>query len=107
MSDLDELGPVQGVRTKTAADILASGANTFRDRQAVYGSNYRTVAPAVAALFPDGVPSALVTTDAWHLFELIMVKLSRFAISNLTHKDSIHDTMVYAAMIEAILMEKE
>jgi hypothetical protein len=84
-------------------DILEAMAATFRERNAVYGSNYLRVAPIMKALWPEGVPSALVTTDRWHLFELIVVKLTRFAISGLAHKDSIHDAAVYAAMIEADL----
>lgn len=92
---------------KDAAMILDQMADTFRQRNAVYGDNYRMVAKLVKVLFPNGVPSELVTTDQWHLFELKLVKLSRFAISGLTHIDSIHDDAVYAAMIESILHEKE
>lgn len=88
-------------KPRTADEILTAMAATYRERNAVYGDNFRTVAPTIAALFPNGVPSELVTTDRWHLFELIIVKLSRFAQSNLTHTDSIHDAGVYAAMIEA------
>lgn len=90
-----------------AADILAGMADTYRERNAVYGDNYRMVAKLVAVLFPRGVPPELVVTDQWHLFELKLVKLSRFAISNLTHIDSIHDDAVYSAMIEAILHEQQ
>jgi hypothetical protein len=93
--------------SRTAADVLAEMAQTYRERNKVYGDNFRMVAKLVAVLFPNGVPSELVVTDQWHLFELKLVKLSRFAISNLTHVDSIHDDAVYAAMIEAILTEKE
>lgn len=92
---------------KDAAMILDQMADTFRQRNAVYGDNYRMVAKLVKVLFPNGVPSELVVTDQWHLFELKLVKLSRFAISGLTHIDSIHDDAVYAAMIESILHEKE
>jgi hypothetical protein len=92
---------------KDAAMILDQMADTFRQRNAVYGDNYRMVAKLVKVLFPNGVPSELVVTDQWHLFELKLVKISRFAISNLTHIDSIHDDAVYAAMIESILHEKE
>lgn len=86
--------------------ILDNMADTFRRRNAVYGDNFRMVAKLVKVLFPDGVPPELVVTDQWHLFELKLVKISRFAISNLTHQDSIHDDGVYSAMIESILTEK-
>lgn len=88
------------------AIILDEMAETFRQRNAVYGDNYRMVAKLVKVLFPNGVPPELVVSDQWHLFELKLVKLSRFAISNLTHTDSIHDDAVYSAMIESIIHEQ-
>lgn len=88
-------------------EVLESMARTFRERNAVYGDNYKMVAQLVAVLFPDGVPQGLVLKDQWHLFELILVKLSRFAVSNLSHIDSVHDAAVYAAMIEAIITSEE
>lgn len=91
----------------TAADVLAGMAQTFRERNAVYGSNYLMVGPMMTILFPSGVPPELVTHHSFHLFELMLVKLSRFAISNLTHQDSVHDLAVYAAMIESIIINKE
>ena len=94
-------------KEKTAADVLAEMSNTFRERNAVYGDNYKMVAKIVAILLPNGVPPELVVTDQFHLFELIIVKLTRFSVSHLSHKDSIHDTAVYAAMIEAILTNEE
>jgi len=94
-------------QAKTTDQILGEMAQTFKERNAVYGDNYRMVSKLMAVLFPHGVPSELVTTEHFHLFELKLVKLSRFAISNLTHMDSIHDDAVYSAMIESILTEQE
>jgi hypothetical protein len=91
----------------SADKILEKMAKTFRERNAVYGDNCKMVPKLVAVLFPKGVPPELVITDQWHLFELKLVKLSRFAISNLTHKDSVHDDGVYSAMIESILEQRE
>jgi len=86
-----------------ASDILAEMGTTFAERNAVYRDNYLRVAPVIRALWPTGVPSELVTSDRWHLFELLVVKLTRFATSGLTHQDSVHDAAVYAAMIESDL----
>jgi len=83
-------------------EILEEMAETFRERNKIYKDNYRTTGKVMAILFPDGVPSELVVQDHFHLFELILVKISRYAISGLTHIDSIHDAAVYAAMCEAI-----
>lgn len=81
-------------------ETLRNMAKTFEERNAMYGDNYKRVAPIMRVLFPDGVDKELLLADHWHLFELMVVKLTRFAVSGLTHKDSIHDTAVYAAMIE-------
>lgn len=86
----------------TAADILDQMAATFRERNAVYGDNFRMVGRMMEVLFPGGAPPELLHSDQFHLFELILVKLSRYAISGLQHRDSIHDAGVYCAMCEAI-----
>lgn len=92
---------------ESAAEVLRAMADTFEAKNTTYGNNYLRVAPVVKALFPDGVPPHLVVEDRWHLFELLLVKLTRFAVSELTHIDSIHDAGVYAAMVEADLRRKE
>lgn len=88
-------------------EILEEMASTFRERNKVYGDNWRMVGKMMAVMFPQGVQLvAAEDYDVWHLFELVIVKLSRFAISDLEHQDSIHDLAVYAAMIEAILKQQ-
>ena len=93
--------------TRDAALILDEMADTYRQRNAIYGENFRIVPKLVCALFPEGVPPDMVWRAEWHLFELMLVKLSRFAVSGLTHIDSIHDAAVYAAMVEACLHEAQ
>lgn len=97
-----QLTGIQPRPATTAGDVLAAMAVTFKERQSVYKDNYKMVAKLMAVLFPEGVPPELVVQDQFHLFELILVKLSRYAISNLTHRDSVHDLAVYGAMCEAI-----
>jgi len=92
------------MKEKTAADILADMAETYRERNKVYGDNYKRVGDVMAALFPDGVRlDAPHEFNVWHLFELMVVKLTRFANSGLKHQDSIHDLAVYAAMVESLI----
>lgn len=93
--------------SKTADVILNEMAATFKERNAIYGSNYKMVGKLMAVLFPNGVPPEILHSDQFHLFELKLVKLSRFAISGLKHHDSIHDDGVYSAMIEAIILEDQ
>ena len=62
----------------------------------------------MSGLFPDGVNLKTIDDyNTWHLFELMIVKLTRFANTNLTHRDSIHDAAVYAAMIESLIPEED
>ena len=91
---------------QSVPEILRTMAETYEQRNAVYGDNFKNVAPLMKALFPDGVPERLVTTSTWHLFELVVVKLTRFANSNLKHTDSVHDIAVYSAMIESELTKE-
>jgi hypothetical protein len=86
---------------RTAADILEEAGKTFRERNAVYKDNADNVGKVMAALFPNGVQIKTAEDHKmYHLFELIIVKLTRFANSGLIHTDSIHDMAVYAAMCE-------
>lgn len=98
--------PAHTAERRTAADILEAMAATMRERNAVYKDNFRMVAPIMRVLFPAGVPPELVATDKFHLVELIIVKLTRFAASNFTHTDSIHDAGVYAALVQQCLIEE-
>ncbi len=88
----------------TVPDILTKMAETYKERNKVYGDNYKNVGRVMKALFPDGVElRSAEDFNTWHLFELIVVKLIRFANADLSHKDSIHDIAVYAAMLEELL----
>lgn len=87
-------------------DILEAMAKTYRERNAVYGDNWKNVGDVMLRLFPQGIELRDAQAfNRWHLFELIIVKLTRFANSGLIHIDSIHDIAVYAAMLEAALQE--
>lgn len=89
---------------KTAANLLREAAKTFEARNKVYGNNYLNVGGAMAALFPDGM--IVKTAHDWnrlHIFLLGIVKLSRYAVNwNSGHQDSIHDAIVYAAILESL-----
>lgn len=88
----------------TAADILAEAAKTYLERNKVYGDNFLRVGGALQAFSPDGI--TLKTKDdhnRFHLFVLAIVKMSRYAVNwEKGHQDSIHDAVVYGAMLEAL-----
>ncbi len=92
----------------SADEILLSMSETFRERNKIYGDNYKVVGEIMMALFPEGVKlSSKDEFNKWHLFELMVVKLTRFANTDLSHRDSIHDAAVYAAMVESLLPKEK
>lgn len=105
-------GPVQPQfetppnRPQDAGDLMAAMARTFKERNAVYGNNAEVVGRVMAALFPNGVKLKTPKDfELWHLLELVIVKLTRFTQSELTHEDSIHDLAIYAAMVELLVKD--
>lgn len=97
-----------GCAARNPADVLQGMADTFRERNKVYGDNYKRVGAVMEAMFPDGIQlNTAAGYNKWHLFELMVVKMTRFANSGLKHQDSIHDLAVYAAMVEFLTEEKE
>lgn len=86
------------------AESLERMAVTFRARNGEYKDNYKVAGAMLAAMFPDGMPK---DHEVGHLLSLIVVKLSRFAASGMTHRDSVHDAGVYSAMIDSILENRE
>jgi len=80
---------------------LERAAATFRERNAQYGDSWRRFGTVAAALFPDGVT---IRTEAdwarWGVLFHVIDKLSRYA--GAPHRDSAHDLINYAAMLEAL-----
>lgn len=97
------------VSEKFSADkILADASDTFLERNSIYKDNYKMVGRLMEVMFPAGIElRTREEFDKWHLFELLIVKLTRYVSTGLKHHDSIHDMQVYAAMIEAIDRNKE
>ena len=96
---------------KQAPDYLEGAARTFRERNAIYGSNYQREGALLLALFPEGgIPA--ITTEAsanrLHLLVACVTKLQRYAHNWARggHKDSAHDLQVYAAMLEEFTDEQ-
>ena len=105
LSSHSEIRMANGQR---APEILECAADTFKERNKLYGDNYLHFGEIMLALFPQGVK--LMTAEDFNRFVLFtncVGKLSRYAV-NLTnggHQDSAHDLCVYAAMLEEITDE--
>ncbi len=93
-------------RLPYASQLLHKSADLFAERNAVYKDNFRMVGAIMKAMFPDGPPKLETEHDynRWHLFELSIVKLTRYAINYNAggHADSIDDQIVYLAMVAAL-----
>lgn len=93
---------------KNPDEILIEMATTLRERHEIYGDNYLMIGDMMTVLFPTGL--VLTTVKEWdrfHLFLMIIVKISRLACTKINHKDSVHDIGVYAAMLESLFEEEK
>jgi hypothetical protein len=94
---------------KLRADlILDEMANTFRERNVMYGDNWEKVANVLSALFPQGI--TLTTPEdfaRFHFLDWTVGKFTRFVNTGMTHAESVHDGAVYMAMLEALLKLQE
>lgn len=85
-------------------EILEQMAVTFRERNAIYGDNWRTHTAVMRACFPEGITlKGEFETGMYAWFSIIMGKMTRLANAGFRHQDSIHDIAVYAAMMEGYL----
>ena len=89
----------------TVPELLRAAADTYEQRNKLYGDNYKQIGAGLAALFPQGIPA--MDADGWNRFAAWMMlyyKTVRYAIQlpNGGHKDSAHDAAVYAAMLEEL-----
>lgn len=84
-----------------AADKLRAALDTFMNRQVTYGANDIVYAQVMKKLFPGKV---VLKSEADHRMFLMVMhavgKLTRFTSSGMTHADSAHDLINYAAFME-------
>lgn len=85
--------------------ILEESADVYKERSAVYKDNFRAVGRVMYALFPDGRPGLQFPEDydRWHIFELVIVKLTRYAYNYDTpHEDSLLDMLPYLGILGSL-----
>ena len=90
---------------KSVPELLRDCAQTYEERNRVYGDNYKKFGHVMAAIFPNGL--RLETADEHNRFGVFvqcLSKLTRYAesIERGGHPDSAHDLSVYAAMLEEL-----
>ncbi len=90
---------------KNAGDNLQDAANIYKERNKIYGDNYKVVGEVMKQLFPNGVELKTAQDfNRWHLLELLVVKLTRYCNNwkEGGHEDSIVDLGVYAFMVQEV-----
>lgn len=90
---------------KTVPQALADLGAIYKQRNAIYGNNYKLFGHAMTALFPDGI--TIKTEEDWNRLSLFLHcadKLSRYAASFKQggHVDSLDDLSVYAQMLQEV-----
>jgi hypothetical protein len=89
-----------------AAKLLKAVAETLKERNETYGQNDEVTGQIMTILFPNGVQ--LITAEDHRMFHFlghIIGKLTRFTNSGMTHEDSIHDLIGYAALAATLVEE--
>lgn len=91
--------------SKQVPEALRSAAETYEQRSKLWGDNYKQVGAMMVAMLPAGVK--LETADDWNRFLIfghVINKVTRYAQNLNTggNKDSAHDLVVYAAMLEEL-----
>jgi hypothetical protein len=90
---------------KTVPDILRDCADTYEQRNKLYGDNYKKFGRVMMAVFPNGL--VLSREDDFNrlgIFIQCVSKLTRYSemLGRGGHQDSAHDLSVYAAMLEEL-----
>jgi len=95
---------------KSVPEMLVSAAQTYDERNRVYGDNYKHFGHVMHGMFPNGLTVA--DADAWNrlgVFVQLVSKMTRYSCSLVDggHQDSAHDAIVYSAMLEELTEQKK
>ena len=90
---------------KTVPEMLEEAAATYRERNLLYGDNYKRFGTVMELLFPTGIE--LVNGDDHNRFGIlvqIIAKITRYfeQFGNGGHDDSLLDVSVYANMLREL-----
>lgn len=109
----EDLGPIQGAKPPSARGvptILQEAAETFASRNTEYSDAYRKFGAVLAAMFPGGLTIPAGSPHDFGRLALLVMGLGKwhryatnFAAGG--HPDSIHDAVIYAAMLEQMTAE--
>jgi hypothetical protein len=90
---------------KNALELIQKAAETYKERNAVYGDSYIRHGKIMAEIFPNGVVLQTENDFArFSIFNLMIAKLARYTSNGKFegHLDSIHDIGVYCFVLEEL-----
>jgi len=94
------------VKNKTTVpEMLEELAELYKQRNKLYGDNYKTHGDVMIALFPDGIKLKKPEDfNRYSCFKEILTRCGRYAYSfdNGGHEDSLRDISVYAQMLREL-----
>ena len=93
----------------TVPEILHQAAETYDQRNKLYGDNYKRWGAIFNLMFPEGVKiSSTEDANRLGIFVQCLSKMTRYAESfnDGGHQDSAHDMCVYSAMLEELTERK-
>lgn len=90
---------------KTVPEMLRESADTYEQRNKLYGNSYKEHGKIMMALFPNGV--TLESEDdhnRWGVFNMMVSKLKRYAeqMDKQGHDDSLLDLSTYTSMLREL-----
>lgn len=93
---------------KSVPEMLRESAETYEQRNLLYGDNYKKFGWVMAALFPEGM--IIRSVDDWNrigTFIQVMSKVTRYSqnFGAGGHDDSVLDISVYTAMLRELDQE--
>lgn len=91
--------------TKTVPEMLRESAETYEQRNKIYGDNYKRFGPIMALLFPEGLDlRSGADFNRFGVFVQCVSKLTRYAeqFDAGGHDDSLLDLAVYANMLREL-----
>lgn len=93
-----------GTSVDEIAKILSEAKATWDSRNAVYQDSYKQIEEVLGAFFPNGVTlKSAKDMSRYSTFCMCVGKLLRYSqvIEKTGHKDSAHDLINYAAILES------
>lgn len=86
-------------------EMLRESAQTFEERNKVYGDNYRKFGRVMAAIFPEGIELRTAEDhNRFGVFVQMVGKVTRYAenFNRGGHSDSLLDLAVYSQMLREL-----